>query len=141
MKYENVMNEKGYFLVYDALIGIIILTTLIGLGYYIFDNEHVVYEVEDKYIKPSDILVELKNTNYEDENILSILSYKTDNNINTTDTISKINNTINTYAEYYTFTDTTGNKTLLDYPKKRYKNTYASHIIVDKHIYELKIYT
>lgn len=135
------MNEKGYFLVYDALVGIIILAMLVGLGYYIFDNEHTVYETENNYVKTSDILIELKNTQYEDEDLLSILAYKIDLNENKSGVLSEINKIIRSSIDYYTLSDMTTNITYLNYPKIDYKNVYSSHYIIDNHTFELKYYT
>lgn len=120
------MNNKGQFLLYDALLALILVTILFSTIILItgYTPEYV------DYTSTSQALNTLSDTNYSQENILK--SWSNGNN----ETITTINQVL---QDEYQLKDLTNNKTLTK--KKSNKNkTITSQKIIEGHKYELTYY-
>lgn len=137
------MNDFGQLLIYDILIGTVLLIIIIAFSIYVFEQETKVYDDISDFEKPLDILNLLSDTPYEGSYLLEELSHEIDNNTVNNKTITEIEDIISSNNKYeYTFTDTTNGKlVLIDTRKNHYKTVFSSKKIVDKHEYELKYYS
>lgn len=136
------MNNKGYILIYDAIIAIILLIIIITATLYMLEEHRIVFEDEDNYKKPEKMLITLSDTEYENGSLLSVLSYELDSGVNVDFTLNRINDMINCYDKHYSFSTTINNSTitLINNSSNSYKNIYSASYIQDNHTYTLKYY-
>ncbi len=135
------MNEKGNFLIYDAIFAIIIVSIVISFGVIILEDSTNKYN-SNNYKKPEDMLNLLEDTHYNNDYILNSLSYELDDNITSSNTLNMIDEIIRSYDNLnYTFCDIT-NKTiiLIDKHDLKYKEIFSARKIVNNHVFELKYY-
>ena len=119
------MNTKGQILLYDVLLAIIlVLTVMIAITYILEDNTQTTISIE-KYENPQKMLNLVENRHY--------LTEITQNQSQ----LEKIDQIL---GENYTLTDTTTNDVLIDKKPLKYKNIYSGHKLVNGHDFELKYY-
>ena len=120
------MNNKGQFLLYDALLALIIVTMLMTTIILItgYTPEYTDYK------STTQALNTLSATNYSQENILK--SWSNGNN----ETINTINQVL---QDEYQLKDLSNNKTLTK-KKSNKNNSITSQKIIEGHKYELTYY-
>ncbi|WP_455645736.1 hypothetical protein [Methanosphaera sp.] len=136
------MNEKGQLLLYDILLGIIILSLILILSLSTLGENIEVYNTGNDFEKPLNTLVLLENTPYNNNYLLESLTYELDNNLSYNNSLDKINEIISSNNNYdYTFSDITSDDLLLiDTREDSYKEVFSGRKIVNKHVFELKYY-
>lgn len=137
------MNEKGQFLLYDMILALIIIFIILVSCTYIIEGQNSVFESENNYKNPNEMLNILDSTLYEDKSILYSLSEATDtnNSILKNKSLSVASKIISSNGEYeYTLKDVTTQTTLLGNSTDK-KIIYSSRKIVNNHIYELSYYS
>lgn len=137
------MNEKGQFLLYDMILALIIIFIILVSCTYIIEGQNSVFESEDNYKNPNEMLNILDSTLYEDKSILYSISEATDtnNSILKNNSLIVASKIISSNGGYeYTLKDVTTQTTLLGNSTDK-KIIYSSRKIVNNHIYELSYYS
>ena len=132
------MNEKGQFLLYDGVLAIIILFIIMIVCFNILEKESTVYELDNTYKTPYEVLNLLDTMPYNDESILYSLTMIDDINTELESNLLNITEHIisdNTRYEYI-LRDITTDKLLLktsDNKKIIYTETdrYTSYKNID----------
>ena len=109
------MNEKGQFLLYDGVLAIIILFIIMIVCFNILEKESTVYELDNTYKTPYEVLNLLDTMPYNDESILYSLTMIDDINTELESNLLNITEHIisdNTRYEYI-LRDITTDKLLL----------------------------
>ncbi|OED29692.1 hypothetical protein [Methanosphaera sp. WGK6] len=136
------MNERGQLLIYDILLGMIILSLILFLSLSVLEDNIEVYDTVNDFEEPLNTMILLENTPYNNNYLLETLTYELNENVSCNKTLNKINEIISSNNKYnYTFSDITNNEILLlDTRQGSYKEVFSSRKIVNKHVFELKYY-
>lgn len=141
--YKTDMNEKGQFLLYDMILALIIIFIILVSCAYIMEGQYSVFETEDNYKNPNEMLNILDSTLCGDKSILYALSEAedTDNQVLKNKSLSMALEILSSGDGYeYTLKDVTTQTILLGDASDK-KRVYTSRKIVNNHIYELSYYS
>ena len=137
------MNNKGQFLLYDAIFALILVLLVTTTVMYVLENSDGKMEASLDYNRASDMLNTLEYNNLKEDALLSSLSYNLDINdtYNINKSLKSIEYILDGSAENYTFSDVTHNKSILiDKKAHLYSQAYSSKKRVGNHEYELTYY-
>lgn len=121
------MENKGQFLLYDALMATILILILVSCVLYM---TQLAPEYTD-YNSVTQTLETLSDTNYSNTNVLTAWSNNNNESISIIDSLMRMDN--------YRLKDLTTNKTLTR-KKDDKNNSISSQKIINEHVYELTYY-
>ncbi len=139
------MNNKGQYLLYDAIFALLLLFMIITTVMFVIENNNIEIENPNQYKIASNTLDVLENTpGNNNRYLLSEIAYELDHDNIDNNSLSKVNSILdlNDNMDAYTFSDmTTSEIILLDTRNQTsYKQEYSAFKTVDNHIFQLKYY-